>query len=71
MYRRDIWLLATASLFATVSGCAHRSGKGTGAQNDALTATSPKRDSDITIEEIRDNGLVARFYASKDLATAE
>jgi len=66
MYRREIWLFATASLFATVSGCAHRSGEGTVAQNDALAATSPKRDGDITIEEIRDNGLVARFYSSAE-----
>ena len=36
------------------------------AQNDALAATSPRRDSDITIEEIRDNGLIARFYSSAE-----
>src|SRR5437870_5072396 len=66
MYRREIWLFATALLFAAVSGCAHRSGKATVAQNDALAATSPRRGSDLTIEEIRDNGLVARFYSSAE-----
>jgi len=66
LYRRCICFLAAASLAAAVSRCALNSGKRAAAQNDGRAATSPKRNSDITIEEIRDNGLVARFYASAE-----
>ena len=67
MYRREVCLLGTASLFAAVSGHALGFGKETVAQNDAPAEISPGRNSSITTEAIRDQGLVAVLSGPADL----